>query len=67
MNMESADDFTLGAEVLLALNPKSGTPASKDRSIWYLPMTPVRDRRVSLFYSLDEHTVIFLAIQPFDD
>ncbi len=67
VNMEEADDFTLGAELLLSCYPESGTPAAADGSVWYLPMAPVLGQRVSLFYSFDEHTVSFLAILPFDD
>lgn len=66
-DVEQADEFTAGAEVLLATEPESGLPTSRDASIWYLPMAPVRGRRVSLFYSFDESTVVFLAILAFDD
>lgn len=67
VNVEEADEFTLGAEMLLAREPESGMPVSRDGSIWYLPMSPVRGRRVSLFYSFDESAVVFLAILAFDD
>jgi hypothetical protein len=67
LDLEEADEFTAGAEDLLARHPQSGMPASHDRSVWYLPMSPVRDRRVSLFYTFDETFVIFLAILSFDD
>ena len=66
-DMEEADNFTAGAEDLLARHPESGMPAAQDNSVWYLAMSPVRGRRVSLFYSFDESTVVFLAILPFDD
>jgi hypothetical protein len=66
-NPEEADDFTLGAEFVLARDAESGLPASQDRSVWYLPMCPVRGRRVSLFYTFDEHAVTFLAIVAHDD
>jgi hypothetical protein len=67
VDMEEADEFTAGAEDLLARHPESGMPAAHDRSVWYLPMSPVRGQRVSLFYGFDESTVVFLAILPFDD
>ena len=64
---EGADEFTAGAEDLLARKPESGLPASRDGSIWQLPMCPVRGRRVSLFYSFDKSAVVLLAILAFDD
>ena len=67
VNMEEADAFTLGAEIVLALDPLIGTPASSDGSIWHLPMPPVRGLRVSLFYTFDESVVVFLAIVAHDD
>ena len=67
VNEEEADQFTEAAEILLATYPDTGLPASKDGSIWYLPMNTVRDNRVSLFYTFDENAVVFLAILPSDD
>lgn len=64
---ETADEFTAGAEDLLAREPDSGVPASRDNSIWQLAMAPVRGRRVALYYSFDESAVVFLAILSFDD
>jgi hypothetical protein len=66
-NFEEADEFVNGAEYTLAMNPECGMPATKDGSVWYLPMCPVRGRRVSLFYDFDGQTVNFLAILPYDD
>jgi hypothetical protein len=66
-NSEEADDYIVGAEFTLAVYPQSGMPAAEDRSIWYLPMCPVRGKRVSLFYDFDEQFVNFLAILPYDD
>jgi hypothetical protein len=66
-DVEAADEFTAAAEVLLARHPADGTPATANESIWYLPMAPVRGRRVSLFYSFDERAVYFLALLPYDD
>ena len=67
IDTEDADEFTAGAEDLLSREPESGVPASRDGSIWFLPMAPVRSRRVSLFYTFDETTVVFLSILASDD
>ena len=64
VNMEEADDFTLGAEFVLAHDPLSGMPVNADGSVWMLPMCPVRGRQVTLYYTFDEQTVTFLAILP---
>ncbi|HEY3901142.1 MAG TPA: hypothetical protein VGM54_21200 [Chthoniobacter sp.] len=64
--MEEADDYTLGAEYILAREPHVGLPASADGSIWALPMNAVRGRQVTLYYRFDESTVTFLAILPDD-
>jgi hypothetical protein len=66
VDMEEADDFTMGAEFVLAHDPLSGTPVNSDASIWMLPMCPVSGRQVSLYYTFDERTVTFLAILPDD-
>jgi hypothetical protein len=65
--VERADKFTAAAEDLLARLPKSGMPCEPTETIWYLPMSPVKNRRVSLYYSFDEKWVVFLAILAFDD
>ena len=67
VDAEEADEFTEAAETVLANDPRAGMPASRDGSIWYLPMQPVRGRRVSLYYNFDESVVVFLAILGFDD
>jgi hypothetical protein len=64
---ETADDFTAGAEELLAREPRSGLPVTNEGDVWYLPMSPVAGRRVSIFYSFDARTVILLAIVAYDD
>ena len=63
-NMEEADGFTLGAEFVLAREPRDGVPADADGSIWALPMCPVGGRQVTLYYTFDERTVTFVAILP---
>jgi hypothetical protein len=59
-NAEEADDFTLGAELVLALNPEIGSPVNE--WVWVLPMAPVRSEEVYLYYAFDEETVYFLWI-----
>jgi hypothetical protein len=66
-NEEEADDYTAAAEDILASDPRQGVEVSPERSIWILPMAPVRGAGVSLFYTFDETSVTFLAILPFDD
>ena len=66
-NAEEADKFTLGAEYILAREPRDGVPASPDESVWLLPMSPVRGRQVTLYYTFDETTVVFLSILASDD
>ena len=61
-DFEEADDFTLGAEVILSLDPLAGTLADEELGIWILPMMPVRNPAVTLYYSFDETSVEFLAI-----
>ena len=64
---ELADEFIAGAEEMLARDPRGGISVTEDDSIWYLPMSPVRRRRVSLFYAFDEETVNLLWIVAYDD
>lgn len=66
-NTEDADKFTLGAEYVLAREPRDGVPAFPDESVWLLPMSPVRGRQVTLYYTFDETTVVFLSILASDD
>ena len=65
-DFEEADEFTAGAEDLLSREPEIGVPATSDDSIWILPMPPVRGRRVTLYYTFDQTSVVFLCILPFD-
>jgi hypothetical protein len=67
VNLEDADDFIAGAEEMLARDPSGGMQVSPNGKVWYLPMSPVRGRRVSLFYSFDEERVVFLWIVAHDD
>ena len=64
---KEAEEFTAGAEDLLSRKPWSGVPATRDESIWILPMAPMRDRRMTLYYPFNETTVVFLSILALDD
>jgi hypothetical protein len=57
-----ADDFTAGAELLLAVYSDAGLPVTTTGSIWYLPMAPIDGRAVSLYYTFDESNVYLLSI-----
>ncbi len=62
---EAADDYTAAAEYLLARDPQSGVPASRDQSIWQLLLPPIGGQSVAVFYTFDEHAVTLLAIVAF--
>lgn len=64
-DFEEADKFTAAAEDLLSRLPDSGMVGAG--GVWELSMAPVRDKRVTLYYTFSETTVYFLAILPFDD
>lgn len=62
---EQADEFVAGAEDLLSREPESGSPLAG--GVWALPMAPLKDAAVYLYYSFDECTVLFIAIACFDE
>jgi hypothetical protein len=64
---ELADEFIAAAEEMLARDPENGMPCEPTGTIWYVPMSLVRGRRVSLYYTFDDETVNLLWIQAFDD
>lgn len=64
-NVEQADEFTAAAEDLLSRQPRSGLIASRDGAVWGLPMSPVRGRQVTLYYTFDDRTVTLLSIVAF--
>ena len=67
VNAEEADDFVMAAESVLAQYPEIGElVADTPRNIWKVPMAPVRDRAVALFYTFNEEFVIFLYIVAYD-
>ena len=64
-DVERADEFTAAAEDLLSRLPRSGLPASRDGSVWGLPMSPLGGRQVTLYYTIDENSVTLLSIVAF--
>jgi len=64
---QDAEEFIAAAEENLAVDPRIGTPASFDDSVWYIPMSPVRGRRVSIFYTFDDEKVNLLWVVSHDD
>ena len=57
-----ADEFVEGAEWLLARDPFIGSQVEANSPVWFLPMAPVGDVQVSLYYTFDESTVWLLSI-----
>ena len=57
-----ADQFVEAAEFLLARDPLIGSPVDEQRLVYFLPMAPIKDRQVSLYYAFDEATVWLLSI-----
>lgn len=62
---ETADDYTLGAEFLLAHDPEIGSRAVSEGSVWILPMAPIGENQITLYYTFDVRTVWFLSIRAF--
>jgi hypothetical protein len=58
-----ADEFVASAELLLAHVPEIGMPESEGSSVWILPMAPVRNRQLTLFYAFDATRVWLLSIR----
>jgi hypothetical protein len=59
----AADDYLAAAEWVLAFDPSIGFPVKEGSSVWLLPMQPLKDRQMSLYYTFDSSTVRLLAIQ----
>jgi hypothetical protein len=58
-----ADEFTEGAEFVLARNPEYGTKIGVH--VWFLPMwRPGEGKSVNLYYTFDSDHVYFLALRP---
>lgn len=59
----AADDYLAAAEWFLAFDPSIGFPIKEGSSVWLLPMQPLKDRQMSLYYTFDSSTVRLLSIQ----
>lgn len=62
-NPVAADDYLAAAEWVLAFDPSIGFPVKEGSSVWLLPMQPLKDRQMSLYYTFDSSTVRLLSIQ----
>jgi len=61
---ERADEYTAGAEYVLARDPRAGMMLQAGSpEIWSLPMAPVEGKTIWLLYSFDEEAVIFLGLR----
>ncbi|MFN2623740.1 MAG: hypothetical protein ABR611_12955 [Chthoniobacterales bacterium] len=58
----AADEFVEAAEYLLARDPLIGSPIAENQLVYFLPMAPVDDRQISLYYTFDASTVWLLSI-----
>jgi len=56
-----ADQFVEAAEFLLARNPLIGTH-TQDLVIWAMPMAPIRDAQIVLYYAFSDSAVWLLSI-----
>jgi hypothetical protein len=59
----AADEYLAAAEWVLAHDPSIGFPVQEGSSVWLLPMQPLKDRQVSLYYAFDSSTVRLLLIE----
>lgn len=63
------DDYLAGAQALLAVDPSAGLHVITGKSgeeIWKLPLPPVDNRTVTLFYTFDAQDVTFLFLDVED-
>jgi hypothetical protein len=56
-----ADPFVEGAEYLLARDPLIGS--TDDPNVWFLPMAPIGEKQVALYYAFDNATIWLLGIE----
>lgn len=61
-DIEAADDFVAGAEWLLAQNPAIGFPIAEGSAVWFLPMAPMGDTQLALYYTFDDFTVWLISL-----
>jgi hypothetical protein len=55
-----ADDFVEAAEFILARDPEIGSRLGD--GLWFLPMAPIDETQIALYYAFDDSTVTLLAI-----
>jgi hypothetical protein len=58
-----ADAFVEGAEFILARDPEAGFLIGGDPPLWFMPMAPIEEQQVSLFYTFDERTVFLMGLR----
>lgn len=63
--IREGDAYVEAAEDLLSVSPEIGT--KQPSGVWILPMQPIREQTVYLFYTFDESVVLLLGIATFAD
>jgi hypothetical protein len=58
----AADEYIAAAEWVLACDPSIGFPVKEGATVWLLPMQPVHDQQISLYYAFDTSTVRLLLL-----
>ena len=64
LSPKEADEFVEAAEFVLARDPEIGLHIAPNSNVWVLPMAPVGDLELSLYYIFDESTVWLISIAP---
>jgi hypothetical protein len=64
LDAKAADEFVEGAEFVLARDPEIGLRIAPDSNVWVLPIAPIGDLEISLYYTFDESTVWLISITP---
>jgi len=59
----AADAYIAAAEWVLAYDPSIGFPVKEGSTVWLLPMQPIQNQQISLYYAFDPSTVRLLLIQ----
>ena len=57
----AAHQFVEAAEFLLARDPLIGSE-TEDPLVWAMPMAPIEDVQIALYYTFDDSTVWFFSI-----
>ncbi len=61
LNWQQAEDYLSAAETILAADAELGT--SMGAGIWTMPLPPVRDAGVWLFYTVYDTVVVLLDVR----